>query len=166
MRLTPYRSGWRTLFAQEASRLRYALGDRLLRVEHVGSTAVEGMEAKPLIDVLAAVESLEEAGGLVPALRGLGYEYRGDGGVAGRIFLAKGPRSRRTHHLSLVEPTGKRWRESLAFRDYLQANPVAAGEYRDLKRELARRFPGDRASYTVGKARFIERVVRSAPANP
>lgn len=95
-------------------------------------------------------------------LEGMGYEHRGDGGVRGRILLAKGPRSRRTHHLSLVEPTSDHWRRSLLFRDYLRAHPKAAGEYRKLKRELARRYPEDRESYTAGKDGFIERAIEDA----
>jgi GrpB-like predicted nucleotidyltransferase (UPF0157 family) len=160
--LVPHRSEWRELFEEEAARLRSALGSGILRVEHVGSTAVDGMEAKPLIDMMAAVESLDEAGGLVAVLEGMGYEHRGDGGVEGRIFLAKGPRSRRTHHLSLVEPTSDQWRRSLLFRDYLRTHPEAAEEYRDLKRGLARKYPEDRESYTAGKDRFIERAIESA----
>ena len=162
MLLVPHRSEWGELFEEEAARLRSALGGAILRVEHVGSTAVEGMEAKPLIDMLAAVESLENAGGLVPALEGMGYEHRGDGGARGRVFLAKGPRSRRTHHLSLAEPTGEHWRRTLLFRDYLRAHPEAAEEYRNLKRELAREYPEDRDSYTAGKDRFIERAIEAA----
>lgn len=162
MLLVPHKSEWRELFEEEAARLRSALGGGILRVEHVGSTAVEGMDAKPLIDMLVAVESLEEARGLVPVLEGMGYEHRGDGGARGRIFLAKGPRSRRTHHLSLVEPTSDHWRRSLLFRDHLRAHPEAAEEYRDLKRGLARKYPEDRESYTAGKDRFIERAIESA----
>jgi GrpB-like predicted nucleotidyltransferase (UPF0157 family) len=160
--LVPHQSEWRVLFEEEAARLRSVLGDKILRVEHVGSTAVEGMEAKPLIDMMAAVESLEDARDLVPVLEGMGYEYRDDGGVRGRIFFAKEPRSRRTHHLSLAEPTSDYWQRSLLFRDHLRAHPEAAEEYRDLKRELARRYPEDRESYTASKNRFIERAIESA----
>lgn len=162
MLLVPHRAEWREIFEEEAARLRSALGVSILRVEHVGSTAVEGVEAKPLIDMMAAVERLEEARSLVPVLEGMGYEHRGDGGVRGRIFLAKGPRSRRTHHLSLAEPTSDHWRRSLLFRDHLRAHPEAAEEYRDLKRELASKYPEDRESYTAGKYRFIERAIESA----
>ena len=162
MRLVPYRIEWKGLFDEEAARLSSILGEKILRVEHVGSTAVEGMEAKPLIDMMAAVESLEEAGNLVPVLERLGYEHRGNGGVEGRIFLAKGSRSRRTHHLSLTEPTSDHWQRSLMFRDYLRAHPEVAEEYGELKRELARKYPEDRESYMAGKDRFIEQVIESA----
>lgn len=160
--LVPHRPEWRELFEEEAARLRSALRDSILCVEHVGSTAIEGMAAKPLIDVVAAVERLDEARSLVPVLEELDYEHRGDGGVRGRIFLAKGPRTRRTHHLSLTEPTSGHWRNSLLFRDYLRTHPKAAGEYRDLKRELARKYPDDRERYTAGKDRFVERTIETA----
>ena len=162
VRLVPYRAEWKGLFEEEAARLRSVLGARVLRLEHVGSTAVEGMEAKPLIDMMAAVESLEEARSFAPALEELGYEHRDDGGVRGRIFFAKALRSRRTHHLSLTEPTSEHWRRSLLFRDHLRAHPEAAEGYRELKRELARRYPEDRDSYTAGKDSFIERAIESA----
>lgn len=164
MLLVSYRPEWGALFEEEAARLRSVLGEKVLRIEHVGSTAVEGMEAKPLIDMMAAVESLDEARGLVLALEGLGYEHRGDGGMEGRIFLAKGPRSRRTHHLSLTEPTSEHWQRSILFRDHLRVHPEVAKEYGDLKRELARKYPEDRESYTAGKDRFVERVIESARA--
>jgi GrpB-like predicted nucleotidyltransferase (UPF0157 family) len=160
--LAPYRAEWKELFEEEAARLRAVLGDKVLRVEHVGSTAVEGIEAKPLIDMMAAVESLDEARDLVPVLEGTGYEHRGNGGVEGSIFLAKGPRSRRTHHLSLTETTSDHWQRSILFRDYLRAHPEVAEEYGELKWELARKYPEDRDSYTAGKDRFIEQVIESA----
>lgn len=160
--LVPHRSDWRQTFEEEAARLRSVLGEKVLCVEHVGSTAVDGMEAKPLIDMVVTVESLDEACSLVPVLEGLGYEHRGDGGVEGRIFFARGPRSRRTHYLSLTEPTSDHWYRSLLFRDYLRAHPKAAEEYRELKRELARKYPEDRELYTAGKDRFIEHAIESA----
>ena len=162
VRLAPYRAEWKQLYEEEAARLSSVLGDKVLRVEHVGSTAIDGIDAKPLIDMMAAVESLDEARDLVPVLEGMGYEHRGNGGVEGRIFLAKGPRSRRTHHLSLTEITSDHWQRSILFRDYLRAHPEVAEEYGELKRELARKYPEDRESYTAGKDRFIEQVIESA----
>ena len=164
VRLTPYQAKWKELYEEEAARLRTALGKKMLRLEHVGSTAVDGMEAKPLIDMIAAVGNLEEARSLVPVLEGLGYEHRGDGSVEGRIFFAKGPRDRRTHHLSLTETRSDHWQRSLLFRDYLRAHPEVAIEYRKLKQKLAREYREDRESYTAGKNRFIEQVLRSARA--
>lgn len=164
MRLTPYQAEWKKLYEKEAVRLRTVLGEKLLCVEHIGSTAVDGMEAKPLIDMMAAVEDLGEARSLVPGLEEFGYEGRGNGGVEGRIFLAKGPWNQRTHHLSLTEPNSDHWQRNLLFRDYLRAHPEIAEEYRKLKQKLARKYPEDRESYTIGKNGFIEQAIECARA--
>lgn len=81
-----------------------------------------------------------------------------------RIFLAKGPRTRRTHHLSLTEPNSDHWQRNLLFRDYLRAHPEIAEEYRNLKQELARKYPENRASYTIAKNSFVEQTIESARA--
>lgn len=159
VQVIPYQADWQHLFEDEAAKLRAALGEPELRIEHVGSTAIAGMDAKPIIDLMAAVPSLARAAGLVPVLEGLGYEYRGDGGTPGRLFFAKGPASRRTHHLSLAEPTSAFWRETLLFRDYLRAHPAAAEAYRRLKHELAAQHPSDRGAYTGGKAAFVRKIL-------
>lgn len=164
VRLTSYQAKWKELYEEEAARLRTTLGKKLLRLEHVGSTAVDGMEAKLLIDMMAAAGNLEEARSLVPVLEGLGYEHRGNGGVEGRIFFAKGPRNRRAYHLSLTETSSDHWQRSLLFREYLRAHPEVASEYRKLKQKLAREYPEDRESYTAGKNHFIEQAIRSARA--
>jgi GrpB-like predicted nucleotidyltransferase (UPF0157 family) len=155
---------WPRLFEEEAARLRAALGDPAPLIEHTGSTAIAGMDAKPIIDLMLAVPSLEQATALVPVLEGLGYEYRGDGGAPGRLFFAKGPRSQRTHHLSLAEPTSALWREALLFRDYLRSHPEAAETYRHLKHGLAAQHPADRAAYTSGKDALIKATLAAAAA--
>jgi GrpB-like predicted nucleotidyltransferase (UPF0157 family) len=162
VQVVPYQAAWRRLFEDEAAQLRAALGEPALVIEHVGSTAIEGMDAKPIIDLMAAVPSLERAAGLVPVLEGLGYEHRGDGGSPGRLFFAKGPASRRTHHLSLVEPTSAFWRETLLFRDYLRSHPEAAEAYRRLKHGLAAQHRSDRGAYTGGKETFIQDILDAA----
>jgi GrpB-like predicted nucleotidyltransferase (UPF0157 family) len=140
------------------------LGEPGLWIEHAGSTAIAEMDAKPIIDLMAAVPSLARAAGLVPVLEGRGYEHRGDGGTPGRLFFAKGPASRRTHHLSLAEPTPACWRETLLFRDYLRAHPAAAGAYCRLKHGLAAQHPSDRGAYTGGKAAFVRDILARAGA--
>src|SRR5438477_10037639 len=102
--VVPYRPGWKSAFRREAALLRSTSGGAVLGVEHIGSTAVEGMAAKPIIDLMCAVAGLDEARAFRPRLEALGYEYRPDETVPDRLFFAKGPRSRRTHHLSLSEP--------------------------------------------------------------
>ncbi|WP_232820527.1 GrpB family protein, partial [Halorussus litoreus] len=130
--------------------------------EHVGSTAVDGLPAKPIVDMIAVVTELDDAVELVPVLEDHGYEYRPNDAVADRLFFAKGPRTNRTHYLSLCERDSDCYREQVAFRDYLRANPEVAAEYGQLKRELAETYPDDRASYTEAKGEFVERVLAEA----
>ena len=159
VRLLPYQLKWKVFFAQEAALLRSRMGAAALRIEHIGSTAIEGMSAKPIIDLMVAVQSLNEAEVWIPTLEALGYEYRPDEAVADRLFFAKGSHSRRTHHLSLAEPTSKFYAEKLLFRDYLRSRQEAFGEYLRMKQELALRHAEDRGSYTVGKKAFVERIL-------
>jgi GrpB-like predicted nucleotidyltransferase (UPF0157 family) len=160
--LEPYDETWSTEFAPERDRLRSAVGDRIGRFEHVGSTAVAGMPAKPVVDVLGLVADLGTADALVTPLESLRYERRDDD--MDRALFAKGPVENRTHYLHLAAAGSDYAREMLAFRDYLRANPDVAAEYADLKRELAERYPRDRDAYTDGKRAFVERAVDDALA--
>lgn len=162
VQLLTYRPEWRTLFEEEAARLLSVLGAYILQIEHIGSTAIEGMDAKPIVDIMIAVESWSNAKNLVPTIEALGYEYKEEDAVSERLFFAKGPPTKRTHHLSLTEPTTAYWTDKILFRDYLWEHPLAAKEYRRLKQELAQRYPEDRASYTDGKAEFIRRTLELA----
>lgn len=147
---------WARLFAEEAARLRTALGDRVGVIEHVGSTSVPGLDAKPILDLMIAVDSLREAEGLVPLLRELGYAHKDDPEIPGRLYFVRGPAERRTHHLSLAEPRTAWWRQQLRFRDLLRGDPQLAADYAALKHALAARHPGDRRAYAAGKQPFIE----------
>jgi GrpB-like predicted nucleotidyltransferase (UPF0157 family) len=160
VRLVPHAERWHDLFAEEAERLRAAVGVYVLAVEHVGSTAVCGLSAKPIIDIAAAVREITDVGKLMVPLQRIGYEYRGEQGIPGRHFFGKG--SPRTHHLHVVESGGDFWRSHLLFRDYLLQHRGAAEEYEALKQELAERYKENREAYTEGKAAFIEGVLRVA----
>jgi GrpB-like predicted nucleotidyltransferase (UPF0157 family) len=154
--VVPYQATWPGLFAEEAERLRAALGARILSVEHVGSTSVPGLDAKPILDLAASVECLSEAEGLVPVLERLGYEQKPDADNPDRLCFVRGPAELRTHHLSLAEPGSRFWWQQVRFRDLLRADPTLADAYARLKRELAERHPGDRLAYAAGKQPFIE----------
>jgi len=164
VRLVPYDPAWRDLFLAEAARLRAALGGRVLAIEHVGSTSIPGMDAKPVLDMMAAVSSLAEAGRLVPLIEALGYEPRPDPEIPERRFFVRGRTTRRTHHFSLAEPTSRYWRDTLLFRDWLRAHPEAAEEYRALKHALAAQHATDREKYTTGKGVFVHAVLARARA--
>jgi len=164
--LAPYDSRWPYLFEEEAAHVRSLLDDLVTRIEHIGSTAVPGLPAKPIIDLLVGVRSLDAAKQqAVPVLEAIGYSYWRDNPNPQRMFLVKGlpPHGPRTHHIHMVEPTSAEW-ERLLFRDYLREHADEARRYETLKRELAAQFPGDREAYTDGKAQYIAAVMAKARA--
>ena len=158
--IVDYDPQWPALFAQEAEVIRQAVGDGLVAVEHVGSTSIPGLAAKPVIDILVGVTSLAVGVKAVPALEALGYEYRGENGIPGRLYFCKGlVRYRRTHHLHMVETDHEQWTPMLSFRDHLRAHPDDARRYEALKRDLAVQFRDDRRAYTDGKEDFVKAIL-------
>ena len=148
VKLVPYSSEWKRLFAEEERVLRASIGTFVMDIQHVGSTAIPGLEAKPIIDIAVAVRRLEDVEKCIKPLECLGYEYKADEGHLRRFFFAKGNPSRRTHYVHMVEWNRDSWKEMLRFRDYLRQHKEAAKEYARLKRELARKCQGNRAFYT------------------
>ena len=161
--LAEYDPSWPEVFAGEAQAIRQALGDVLVGVEHVGSTAIPGLAAKPVVDILAGVTTLTEAEAKIPALEALGYDCRGENGIPGRLFFRKGLREfRRTHHLHLFRTGHGQWVSMLAFRDHLRAHPGDAQRYEALKRALAEEFRDNRAAYSKGKTQFVQAILEKA----
>jgi GrpB-like predicted nucleotidyltransferase (UPF0157 family) len=155
--LKHYSRIWRWLFRKEKARLWVAMRGHVVDIQHVGSTAIPGMVAKPIIDIVAAVSDYERAFDCVTAIEGLGYEYRGENPESRDYSFAKGDPVR--VHLYVVEKPGEFWERRIVFRDALIANPELARDYAELKRQLAIRFPDDPRAYSDGKAPFIDRVV-------
>lgn len=165
VRLVPYDPAWASLFAAEVARLRAVLAPDLpLTLEHMGSTAVRGLVAKPILDLLAGYPPGTPVGRYVAALREAGYVHRGEQGIPGREFFRRG--EPRAYHLHLVAEGGAIWREQLAFRDALRRESALRDAYAALKLELARRFPRDRESYIDGKTAFVRAVVEQALDHP
>ena len=167
VRVAPYQPEWQRLFEDEAQLLRSVLRPSTT-VEHVGSTAVEGMPAKPLIDLMVGVDDMRTAHELAPALERAAYNLgevtdpRRPLAPVPYLLFVKGPDSRRTHHLRLSERFGPDWTDQLLCRDYLRTHPAAAREYAELKEALAAKHPGDRAAYRAGKDRCIRRLLELA----
>jgi len=161
IRLAPYDPSWPAKFSEERGALQEAIGSWAPGgIHHVGSTAVPGLDAKPVIDILVGVEDLEASRACFEPLAKLGYlhaPYRADE----MHWFCKPHPSRRTHHLHLVPTGSRRFRDELAFRDRLRESPETAVKYTALKRELAARFADDREAYTDAKADFIRRVLGS-----
>lgn len=151
---------WKMAFEMEKKLLQKVFGKRLKRIEHIGSTAIFGIASKPIIDMMAVVDSIEvhciEA--LIADFEALDYTYRNLNGDENRRLFVKGSESNRTHHLSLVEE-GEEFLSALFFRDYLRANEQERLAYEGLKRELELKYGDNRKAYTAGKTDFIRRIV-------
>jgi GrpB-like predicted nucleotidyltransferase (UPF0157 family) len=161
VRIVPYDSSWIEKFEIERAVLESLLAPwRRGPIEHVGSTAVAGLCAKPVVDVMVGVASLSESEPAKEVLRRAGYqyaEYRTDV----MHWFCKPSFAMRTHHLHLVPHESALWNDRLKFRDVLRRQPAVAAEYATLKRQLAQRFEFDREAYTEAKSPFIARVLRS-----
>lgn len=151
--LVPYDETWPGLFEAEGDRIRNVCGPELIEIVHVGSTAVPGLAAKPIIDMMLGVRKLSDAEALREPLRALGYTCMGDYGVPGRIFYRRETLS--THHLQVAEQDSAFWQDEILFRDILRGDSLLASRYEALKRQLAKEFPHDRPAYTAAKTEFI-----------
>ncbi len=155
---------WPARFEAEAAAIRSVLGERFTyAVHHVGSTAVPGLAAKPIIDIVLEVADRACWASLVEPFQGLGYVYWDTNPDTSKMFFVKGKPpfgTGRTHHLHVHTPDAVA--DILRFRDHLIAHPEEAARYEALKRELAARFPKDRDGYTKAKREFVHAVLRDA----
>jgi GrpB-like predicted nucleotidyltransferase (UPF0157 family) len=159
--IVDYDPEWPFLFAVERDRLREALGEGADRIDHVGSTAVPGLAAKPIVDIQISVASFEPTDTYDEPLRSLGYEPRPDDEPLHRFYKYLEDRAAR-FHVHVCE-TGKDWEsDHLLFREFLKANPRVAEKYGDMKREKATRFPDSRERYTDAKAPHIGGIMTAA----
>ena len=167
--IVPSNPAWPRMFEEEKEHLLSCLPQELIgRIEHLGSTAIPNLAAKPIVDILVEVTSLEETKRrIVPVLEAQGYDYfwrptHGDDGPPFYAwFIKRDSAGVRTHHIHMVESDFEHW-DRLLFRDYLIEHPATAKEYEALKLNLARDYPNDRVAYTNGKTEFIVRVTQSA----
>ena len=154
--------GWPALFERLAEPVRSAVAGLGAHVEHVGSTAVPGLAAKPIIDIDVVVRMAVDVPEAIERLRALGYLYQGDKGITGReAFLW--PPGASVHHLYVVVEDGEPHRNHIGFRDRLRRDPCMAEEYAALKRGLADEHGADRLGYTEAKTAFVERTLRADP---
>lgn len=146
---------WAQRFSSESSRLSAALGSAALDIQHIGSTSVPGISAKPILDIAIAIQSYEGGHSLVPRFETLGYRYRGENGIPRRHYFVLGA-PRRTHHVHVLEHDSDEWRRHLAFRDRLLHSPADAARYSALKSRCMAEACGSREEYQRLKAPFIE----------
>jgi len=160
VKLVPHDKKWHAAFEREKKALLKNIGDVAIDVQHVGSTAIKGISAKPIIDISVGVNKLSDAKKLIKPLSQIGYRFYDT--HRDRIFFAKGPERRRTHHLHVMRYNSIKWKSDMLFRDYLSAHPPCAKAYANLKTKLAKRYSEDREKYTVGKDRFINTTLKLA----
>jgi len=160
----PHDPSWPSKFATEDQRLASLLPGVFIEVEHIGSTAVPGMPAKPIIDLLAGVESMASAKSIAERICTSGYttSIEFNATLVDRMWFMRCAGGRRTHHLHVVIHDSDVWREHLAFRNALRSNPSLAARYAALKSQLAARHVTDREAYTNAKAEFIRSAPRDA----
>lgn len=163
---------WREMYEREASRLADAFGDVMVDIQHIGSTSVPGLAAKPIIDIMPGLRSRDKARACIPAIQDLGYRYVPDyeDALPERLYFAMTDEEARRagletgvgYHVHSVETTTRFWVRHLLFRDYLREFSDARDDYASLKRQLAAVYGPDRGGYTDAKTSFIERIVEQA----
>ena len=158
VKLVPHTYKWRYLFQEEVIRIRRALKSPSLDIQHVGSTAVPDIAAKPILDIFISCEDLSISDHYLEALTRLGYELVTTNQTY-KLFI-KGDEEARTHHLTFTSPKGNYWNETIKFRNHLLDNPQVAKNYELEKIKLATEYPTSRRNYSSNKARFIQKTLR------
>ena len=160
VKLVPHDPNWKAIFEETRVRLWEVLGELVLDIQHVGSSSIPGLPAKPIMDIGIAVQDQSVMFAIIRKLVSMGYIYRGDGGdEGGHLFVKEIEYEVRSEHLHVVEIDNFQWRNYLHFRDTLTANPELKEEYAQLKLALAKQYPNDREAYLEGKEAFIQRVL-------
>ena len=158
--VTKYNPQWPALYEEEKTQILSLVGHKVVAIEHVGSTAVRGLVAKPIIDIIVAIHRLADAEECILPLQSIGYEYvpEYEDTLPERRYFRKGPPGERTYHVHMVELTSDFWEQHLLFRDFLRTHPEVAGQYYQLKKELAAKYGSDHEGYTEAKTTFIESI--------
>jgi GrpB-like predicted nucleotidyltransferase (UPF0157 family) len=161
--VVPFRDEWTTMFAEEAKKLKRVFGEQCLRIYHIGSTAIPGMSAKPIIDIMIEVHDIERIDRYNEAMAALGYQAMGENGIPKRRFFQKGG-DERTHHVHVFPTGSEHITRHIAFKEYMIAHPEEAKVYSRLKETLAKQFSNDIQAYIKGKESFVREMEKKALA--
>lgn len=164
VRIVEYDPAWPEMAAAEVARIADAVGEAVVRIDHVGSTAVPGLVAKPIVDLQLAVADVDARSLYVEQLEGLGYLFAPDPASPDFHFFGLPAARPRSHHLHVCAAGSEHERRHLAVRDYLRAHPDEVSAYAERKRELVARAPGDRLAYIEGKDDYVAALERRALA--
>lgn len=163
--IVDYNPNWVNMFEREAESIyKVVEKDLIAEIQHIGSTAVPGLAAKPVIDIMIGLRDLSDGKNIIQPLQNLGYVFWADNPNPEKMFFVKGMPpygKQRTHHAHVVEIDGEFWQRRL-FRDYLRIHPQEASRYEKLKRELAVKFRDDREAYTKGKSDYVAEIMEKA----
>ncbi|KFN01897.1 GrpB family protein [Bacillus clarus] len=159
--VVPYENHWGKKFQQEAKRLKEAMPESV-KVHHIGSTSVPGLAAKPIVDMIMEVESIEKVDHWNKQFEDLGYIVKGENGIPGRRFFIHGTEENRSYHLHVFKTGNPEITRHLSFRDYMMAHCEEAEAYAALKKELAEKYTYDGTQYTEGKSEFVRNVDEKA----
>ena len=160
--VVPYDPEWEIKFRMEADFLKKVFADELLEVYHIGSTAVPGILAKPIIDLLPVVRDIDKVEQFNPQLEQQGYITKGEFGIPGRRYFVKGSEEKHLFHIHIFQKGSPEITRHLLFREYMRAHPLEAEEYSRLKEELARKYHRDGQAYTQAKSGFIRKIDHKA----
>lgn len=159
--VTTYNKNWSLMFEEEASRLCEIFGPEIITVHHIGSTSVDGLKAKPIIDIMLVVKYISRVDEFTTAMRDNGYESKGENGIIGRRFFQKGG-DKRSHHVHIFEVGSLEIEHHLAFRDFLRSHPEYVNKYGNLKEKLSQQFPNDIGAYIHGKEQLVLEIKNKA----
>lgn len=162
--LTPHDPAWREQYKQEAARLTAVFQPILVAMHHIGSTAVPGIKAKPIIDIMIVVREITAVTNLIQPMASLGYVSKGENGIPGRHYFRWGSNENHTHHVHVYPVNHLAIARHLNFRDYLRHHPADAVAYSQLKERLAQQHFSDPAAYTESKTVFIQTIDQKALA--
>jgi GrpB-like predicted nucleotidyltransferase (UPF0157 family) len=158
--LETYNNAWPDVFNIEKEMLHTAIGQNNLVIEHIGSTAIPGLSAKPIIDIMVGLQDYVIAGDLVQGMSHLGYKYMAkyEDAIPDRKFFLKSSGGERSHHVHMVQLNEEYWDRHMFFRNHLRGNEITRNAYQDLKTRLSNLDWKDRNQYALGKAAFIKAV--------
>ena len=156
-----YNPNWKNMYKEESEKIKNILNDIIIDIHHIGSTAIPGIKAKPVIDILVEVKDIEEVDKYNHKMEELGYEAMGEYGIPKRRFFRKGENNR-THHIHIFQTGNEEIERHINFKEYLIAHPDKAREYSKLKEELVNKYTYDVENYTNSKSDFIKEIDRKA----
>lgn len=161
LELVPYDPEWEVFFNNEKNEIRKAIGQFILAIEHIGSTSIKNMCAKPIIDIAIGLKKYDDGFKCVEGLSKIGYLYFGERGIPGRHYFRRDSEIVK-FHLHMHEITSEEWKNHILFRDYLRNHEKEAKEYTELKYDLKHKFGNDIEKYTEAKAEFINNILKKA----